>query len=64
MTKKDYELIAKVLANAKHKILEKKLNPKQTYFYLVGAFGASLEVTNPRFDLKKFFKACDLEDQN
>lgn len=57
MTKKDYELIAKVLQNG-------RIQPTmgdQAYKYLVKEFAKWLWLENNRFDFTKFFQACNLQ---
>ena len=50
MTKKDFELIAKVLSALPPHSAEKRA--------LVKAFASALESAEPRFDREKFFNHC------
>lgn len=56
MTKKDYELIAGVIAGSKGHIYPDGIN--QYVRELVAVFCFRLLKDNPRFDTKKFIKAC------
>jgi hypothetical protein len=56
MTRKDYVLIAKTIANLDEIVDE------FTIEVIAEAFAVALEKTNPRFDYKRFFGACKLSD--
>jgi hypothetical protein len=51
MTRKDYELIAKILREARILGL--------SYEDIISAFAVNLGKTNPRFDVAKFLAACN-----
>lgn len=51
MTRKDYELIAGVIATAWHGSADTRAD-------LSNRFADELESTNPRFDRDKFLEAC------
>lgn len=53
MTKKDYELIAKV-------IRENEGDDMRSHIALVNALAYALEQANPRFDRPRFLAACDI----
>lgn len=53
MTRKDYQLIAEVIATAWHGSSETKAD-------LVNRFADALEDTNPRFNREIFFRACGI----
>ena len=54
MTKKDYELIARVI---------KEINTRKAKGQrIVELFGLELEKENPRFDYKKFYLACEISE--
>lgn len=55
MTKKDYELIARVLLESKEYLQEMK------HWVLVHNMADELKKTNPLFDSVKFFQACGFE---
>ncbi len=55
MSKKHYEMIAKVLKDSK-----KYLSSMQ-HWALCRNFGDTLSQTNTKFDLVKFLKACGIE---
>lgn len=62
MTKKDYELIARLLGN-KYKQVQSWTNLEAqclTLAYLED-FVLAFEQNNPKFDRSKFLKACGLE---
>lgn len=54
VSKRDYELIAKVINN----YLAGVTGGQQHRESLARAFGSELLNTNPRFDLKRFIAAC------
>lgn len=54
MTKKDYELIARV-------IQENEGDDLRSHNYLVGSLAYAFEQDNPRFDRNKFLQACGIE---
>jgi hypothetical protein len=54
MTKKDYVLIAEVIAKMT------SLGADQEY--VADLFAAKLARENPKFDTKRFLKACGIED--
>lgn len=59
MTKKDFELIARVLARAKPVIRDENDAPAgREWEYIVYQFVWELVLTNPRFDAVRFIKAC------
>jgi hypothetical protein len=51
MTRKDYELIAKVIANAKFNDVD----------LLAKELAKALELENPRFDAVRFLSACGVK---
>ena len=53
MTRKDYELIAKTLKEAKHHSLHPTVVDD-----VVTRFADALEAENPRFDRQRFTAAC------
>lgn len=61
MSKKDYILIAKVLKGEKWKFNSFAYNPWGDY---VEAFAKSLKEENPKFDVDKFYKACDYKKKS
>lgn len=52
MTRKDYELIADVIANLKVSEADQR--------HVAHAFAGALAGTNARFDRARFMEACDL----
>lgn len=62
MTKKDYELIARVLKVCKPSETEQEMSTAEAKWrHLVSELGFALQRENPRFDRQKFFKASELE---
>jgi hypothetical protein len=61
MTRKDYELIAKVFAKAQTSINTGKLQYTADTLIqvLVLTMGEALAKDNPRFDYARFFTACE-----
>lgn len=57
MTKKDYELIAEVIATAWHGSGELKSS-------LANNMADALQTTNPRFDRARFLAACDADEMS
>jgi hypothetical protein len=57
MTKKDYELIAKVLKDT-HNSFWSKSTAHNFYQALISNFTAALSKENPRFNADTFKKAC------
>ncbi len=55
MTKKDFELIARVILE-----LELSLGVSQSKL-IAECFAGALRGTNPRFDAERFLKACGVE---
>lgn len=57
MTKKDFELIARVIANYRNEIpgTARKDNAASE---IAHRFAEELKKTNPRFDVDRFVKAC------
>ena len=53
MTRKDYQLIAEVVANTRTKYPD-----NEGLCVLVGVLGSRLKGDNSRFDFQKFMKAC------
>lgn len=63
MTKKDYELIARVL-NDTNKFQQDfiEVSARQVLDQVAANLATQLEAENPLFDRTKFLKACGLED--
>lgn len=58
MTRKDFELIARVL-----RYYKEDMNGTSTHVSnLAHRFATELEQTNPRFDRRTFFDACTVKD--
>lgn len=60
MTKKDFELIAKVLATNKPPADEK--NAYETWANIGYDMSQALAKTNAKFDFRRFAKACNNDD--
>jgi hypothetical protein len=58
MTKKDYELIAKVLDSSAQSHATNPFTGECMYVGLVEDFAKALQDTNPRFNRAKFLTAC------
>lgn len=58
MTRKDYELIAEAISNAKTRGEALGINT-DGIFFLQGFLGSQLRFDNPRFDQAKFDRACE-----
>ena len=59
MTKKDFELIARVVLSATGS--DRQIVHRQD---LAEWFAAELEKTNPRFDRERFLEACEVQEAN
>ena len=55
MTRKDYELIAQVIAGTRERYPDNMATA-----HIVGVLGSRLKGENPRFDFPEFMKACGL----
>ena len=62
MTKKDYELIAKVLNMQKPASKEKAPYLHFQWKTIVAQFSLELKKSNPRFDRSRFLKACEIDE--
>lgn len=63
MTKKDYELIADSLKNSWLSSVKFPTEDNQEFYQrVVIRLGHNLEAENPRFNEKKFFKACGFKE--
>lgn len=62
MTKKDYELIAKVLRMQKPASKEKAPYLHFQWETIVAQFSLELEENNSRFDRSRFLKACGINE--
>ena len=58
MTRKDYVLIARVIANLD------EIVDDFTREVIAEQFATALEATNPNFDFDRFFKACKMSDKH
>ena len=58
MTKKDYELIARVLDSSAQAQAVNPFTGKNIYVELVEDFAKALQETNPRFNREIFLTAC------
>jgi hypothetical protein len=58
MTKKDYELIAKVVREMEDKYDGNDWTVNGTIFLYAKNLGMALSAENPKFDFDKFMKAC------
>ena len=56
MQRKDYNLIARILADA----VEAEPHKKHSLTVLARKFGRAFETDNPRFDYDRFLEACHL----
>ena len=56
MTRKDYQLIAQVIAGTRERYPD-----NMAIAHIVGVLGSRLKGENPRFDFQKFMKACGIE---
>lgn len=59
MTKKDFEMIAKVLRDSKPDCCEAE--EREQWSDVVFNFMKCLQKTNPRFDWKRFLAACGMD---
>lgn len=59
MTKKDYELIASVLSQAR--FVNKTASDTRVWERICLLYASALATTNPRFDRDKFLQACGIE---
>jgi len=62
MTKKDYELIAEVLANSWQTSVINPFTGVNMYRELVNSFMTALELENPKFNRRLFLKACGVSN--
>jgi hypothetical protein len=60
MTRKDYQLIADVLASFSKGIDNNDSKQWAEYTALVQMFSGQLAKDNPRFDASRFFTACEV----
>lgn len=56
MTRKDYQVIAQAISDARDKYTPENV----TVAHIVGVLMSRLKEENPRFDHNKFLKACGL----
>ena len=61
MTRKDYELISKVLYNSAQATSVNPFTGKTLYDSLVEDFADALAGDNPRFDRARFLDACGVK---
>lgn len=65
MTRKDYELIARAISNARQYTTgPASMSPSASAAigYIIGYLGSELKLDNARFDLSKFRAACGCEE--
>jgi hypothetical protein len=59
MTKKDFELIAAALAEARYLVdSEPPISAETARYRIAGEIADALATTNPRFDRDRFLDAC------
>ena len=66
MTKKDYELIARVVADFENRLgnwfnSQERQQRQEIHAELAHGMANSLEQSNPRFDRAKFLQACGVK---
>jgi hypothetical protein len=61
MTKKDYVLLADILASVQNQYLKGRLNADDVIPTVAKAFCEDARLDNPRFDEKRFLTACCIE---
>lgn len=61
MTRKDFQLIAEVIAQTYHKFGPTEADEAEGVMYLAGNMADALATTNPRFDRQRFLYACTAE---
>lgn len=63
MTKKDYQLIAKVLRDERDHPASGGAAVQNTVDRLAHSFCTALRADNPRFDYKRFLEACGVPEE-
>jgi hypothetical protein len=61
MTKKDYVLIADILAFANDSVASGQLSSADIVPFIAKRFAVTAEGDNPRFDRARFFNACGVQ---